>query len=97
VLHVDDLIETGAEQIVVPRFVLLFRSHSVPQKQGLEGITKRPEIEIKIARKRPTKPRFLANAVTSTQRKHVKNQRRQGSSRGTKNEALIHTVFAGIQ
>ena len=48
VLHVDDLIEAGAaEKIVMARFVLLFRSHSNPQNQCLEGITNRPESESK--------------------------------------------------
>ena len=36
--HVDDLIETGLEQVVVIGFFLLFRSHQNPQKQCLEGI-----------------------------------------------------------
>jgi hypothetical protein len=31
VLHVDDLIETGTEEIAVPRMLLLFRSHSSPR------------------------------------------------------------------
>jgi hypothetical protein len=39
VLHVDDLIKTGFEQIVVIGFFPLFRSHQNPQKQCLEGIT----------------------------------------------------------
>jgi hypothetical protein len=61
--HVDDLIETGAEKIVMPRFVLLFRSHPIPQNQGLEGITKRPKKESQIAPKsqenHPWSGRFL--------------------------------------
>jgi hypothetical protein len=67
----------------MPHFLLLFRSHPIPQNQCLERITKRPGIEIKITRKPPTKPRFLVNSVTSNQQKHMKNQRRQGFSRGT--------------
>jgi hypothetical protein len=39
VLHVDNLIKTRFEQIVVISFLLLFRSHQNPQKQCLEGIT----------------------------------------------------------
>ena len=35
VLHVDDLIETGFEQVVVIGFFLLLRSHENPQKQCL--------------------------------------------------------------
>ncbi len=31
VLHVDDLIETGAEKVAVPRFLLLSRSHPIPK------------------------------------------------------------------
>lgn len=31
VLHIDDLFEAGAEQVVMPRLVLLFRSHPIPQ------------------------------------------------------------------
>jgi hypothetical protein len=35
VLHVDDLIEAGFEQVVVIGFFRLFRSHQIPQKQCL--------------------------------------------------------------
>ena len=31
VFHVDDLIEAGAEKIVMPRLLLLFRSHGTPE------------------------------------------------------------------
>ena len=47
VLHVDDLIETSFEEIVVIGFFLLFRSHQNPQKQCLQGITNRPKSESK--------------------------------------------------
>lgn len=45
VAHVDDLIETGTEQIIMPRLVLLFRSHLIPQNQCLERITGDPRIK----------------------------------------------------
>ena len=35
VLHVDDLIEMGAEKVVMPRFRLLFWSHMIPRMEGL--------------------------------------------------------------
>ena len=37
VLHVDDPVETGAEKIVMARFVLLFRSHPIPQNGRRTG------------------------------------------------------------
>ena len=51
VFQVDDLIETGTEKIVMSRFLLLFRSHSNLQNQGLERITKGPKNETEIARR----------------------------------------------
>jgi len=59
VLQVDDLIETGAEQVVVARLLLLFRPHSNPPMEGFEGITNGPENESQIARKRRQNPGFL--------------------------------------
>ena len=41
VLHVDDLVEAGAEQIVVPRWLLLFRSHENPPIGRPQGNHKR--------------------------------------------------------
>jgi hypothetical protein len=46
-LHVDDLIQTGFEQVVVIGFFLLFRSHENPQKQCREGIIFGPKSESK--------------------------------------------------
>ena len=83
VLHVDDLIETGAEQIVMPRLLPLFRSHPMPPIQSLEGITQPPEFETKIARNPPPKPRNLANPATSNQPKRMANQWRPSFSRRT--------------
>ena len=51
----DDLVETGAEKIVMPRFPLLFRSHSSPRMDDLQGITNGPKNESQIARKPPPK------------------------------------------
>jgi hypothetical protein len=61
------VIETGAEKIVMPRFVLLFRSHPIPQNQGLEGIPNRSEIARKPPMGRPlTCPPELVNQVESS-------------------------------
>jgi hypothetical protein len=64
-LHVDDLIETSAEKVVMPRFGLLFRAHPIPQLNRFQGITDPPKNESKIARKPSPNPRFLAKPVTS--------------------------------
>ena len=83
VFHVDDLIEAGAEKIVMPRLLLLFRSHGNPRMEGLRGNTNGPENESQNARKRTLKSRTLANSLTSNQRKRQAHQWRQSSSRGT--------------
>ena len=54
VLHVDDLVEAGAEEVVMPRFLLLFRSHVIPQLQYRQRITNGPENISQIARKLKT-------------------------------------------
>ena len=83
VLHVDDLVEAAAEQVVMPRFLLLFRSHVIPQLQYRQRITNGPENISQIARKPPSKPRFPANSINSKQRKYSDCQRHSGSSQGT--------------
>ena len=82
-LHVDDLVETGAEQVVMPRLRLLFRSHVIPQHQCHQGITNGLENISQIARKQPLKPRFPANSIIPNQRKYPDCQRHSGSSQGT--------------
>ena len=89
VLHVDDLVETGAEQVVMPRLRLLFRSHVIPQHQCHQGITNGLENISQIARKQPLKPRFPANSIIPNQRKYPDCQRHSGSSQGTKYSLLV--------
>ncbi len=83
VFHIDDLIEARPEKIVVTRSLLLFRSHLNPRMEPLQGITNGPKNESQIARKRSTKTRFLANPVTSNQRKITPNQWRPRCSQRT--------------
>ena len=45
VFHVDDLIEAGTEKIVMPCFLLLFRSHPIPRIVSLQEIIKGPKKE----------------------------------------------------
>ncbi len=77
VLHIDDLIQTGAEQVVMPRYLLLFRSHPIPKYQSREAITNRPKYESQIARNRPSEPRFLAYHRASNQQKCSANHWQQ--------------------
>ncbi len=71
--HVDDLIETSAEKIVMPRLWLLFRSHRIPRMEGIQRITKPPKRESQTARKsqenRPWSGRFLQFQILP----HAKN------------------------
>jgi len=57
--HVDDLIETSAEKIVMPRIWLLFRSHPIPHLEDRQGITQRPKSESKSQEKRRQNTAFL--------------------------------------
>jgi hypothetical protein len=59
VFHVDDLVETGAEQIVVARFHLLLRSHLIPQNQCQKGITNWSKNESKTQENKRQNPLFL--------------------------------------
>jgi hypothetical protein len=58
-LHVDDPIETGAEKVVMPRFLLLFRPHPTPRVIGSRGIMNGSKRVSQIPRKRPQIADFL--------------------------------------
>ena len=63
-LHVDDLIETGAEEIVMPRLLLLFRSHpNPPNNLGFQGITDDRKSESKTQENRRQTAGLLQNQL----------------------------------
>jgi hypothetical protein len=47
VLHVDDLIETGAEKVVLTRMAVLFRSHPILQSEAFSESQTAPKMNPK--------------------------------------------------
>ena len=80
ILHVDDLIEPGAEKILPP---VSLRSRGRIESLA-NAVSRARESQIKFARNPATKPGFLANPATAKCPFQIPNQRLGNSSRTTK-------------
>ncbi|QHO73869.1 hypothetical protein ACH79_15635 [Bradyrhizobium sp. CCBAU 051011] len=78
-LHVDDLIEPGAEKILFPRLAPLSWPHRISRQSRFCA----SESQIKFARNPAPKARFPANSITAKCRFRIPNQRLGNSSRTT--------------
>ena len=78
-VHVDDLIEPRAEQILLPRLATLSWPHRIPRQSRFRA----SKSQIKFARNPAPKARFPANPTTAKCRFRIPNQRLGNSSRTT--------------
>jgi hypothetical protein len=90
--HVDDLIETGPEEVVVVGFLRLLGSHVIPRNRCFEGITNGLKNESKTVSKlqenHPASGRFLQFHIPfQTEKSSIRN------GFGVLNGVLLNALF----